>query len=358
MMSGTWLLTWSPDGERLAAYVRNGAAIVVFSPDGKIRHEIPRYNMAPLNAADVLGFLSGHSQLLTGPAASNSDPDSLCAVDDVAFSILDADTGNVIHNVIGLNPGKAHPENIAFIAAISPDQRFVAIVYNVLNPSVDRRIGIYSTDSWQRIAAISIGEDKEFPRASAIAFSFDGKMLAIAYRDKFGRNNSVDIFEIDSWTLIHSIATFDDVTDHGVITAAVRFNYDGSMIAVILWGEGGLSRYSRQVAQKDAEVSSPKGVSDVLRVFRISDGSRIATAGGFPSGSPAHKIDWSPISDLIAFLDSDGFLYFWSPTSSDPPQEVCQMARSTTAISFSPDGKMLSQGFADGVNLYEILDNR
>ncbi len=358
MVSGTWLLTWSPDGERLAAYVRNGAAIVVFSSDGKIRYEIPRQNMAPLNTADILGFLSGHSQLLTGPAASNSDPDNLHAVEDVAFSILNADDGDVIQNVIGWKPGRSHPENIAFKAAISPDQRFVAIVYNILHESADRRIGIYATDSWQRVAALSIGENKDSPRADTISFSRDGKMLAVAYSDRSGRNSSVDVFEANTWRLVQSITTFPEVTDQVLKTAAVRFNYDGSMIAVILRGAGGLSRYSGQIAEKDTPASWPKIVSQALRVFKISDGSRVATAGNFPSGSPAHKIDWSPISDVIAFLDMDGFLYFWRPTSGDPPHEECRMVRSTTAISFSPDGKTLSQGFADGINLYEILDNR
>jgi hypothetical protein len=121
MVSGTSNLTWSPDGERLAAYARNGQAIMIWSPDGKVQHEIPRYMRATPAAADVLGFLSGHSELLTGPAIS--DPTDLPAVDDVVFSIVDADTGRVTHNV-----AKSFLESLAW-RAISPDQRLVAVIH-------------------------------------------------------------------------------------------------------------------------------------------------------------------------------------------------------------------------------------
>jgi WD40 repeat protein len=80
----------------------------------------------------------------------------------------------------------------------------------------------------------------------------------------------------------------------------------------------------------------------------------IASAGGFSSGFEKHKMEWSPRDNFIEFLDLDGFLYLWNPTPGDPPQEKCQLPHSTTVVTFSPDGTLLSQGFADGVNLYEL----
>jgi WD40 repeat protein len=356
MVSGTSNLTWSPDGQRLAAYVRNGLAIMVWSPDGKVRHEIPRYNSAGLTSANVLGFLSGHSQLLTGPAAS--DAANTRAVEDVAFSVLDAETGKVVHNVVGLNPGKSFRENIAWKAAISPDQRLVAVVYNVTyDQSADRRIGVYSTDGWQRIAAIPFGDNQELPRADAINFSPDGKMLAVAYRNRFGTNNHVDIFHVDSWTLRQSIKTFPEAPPKALLsTAAVSFNPDGSMISVILFGGGVYWKYPNgSPAPKGAGTLIQTDVPEPLRVFKISDGRSISSAGGFAGGLEEHKMEWSSVENFVQFLDLDGFLYFWNPLSGDPPHEVCQLDRTTTAISFSPNGKMLGQGFADGANLYEIL---
>jgi len=359
LVSGTSNLTWSPDGERLAAYVRNGLAIMIWSPDGAVQHEIPRYNKAGLTSANVLGFLSGHSQLLTGPAASDSA--NVLAVEDVAFSVVDAETGSVIHNVVGPNPGKSSRENIVSQAAISPNQRLVAVIYNVVfDQSADRRIGIYSTDDWQRIAAIPFGQEGEASRASAIAFSPDGTMLAVAYRDKFGENNRVDIFNTGSWKLIQSIKAFPDAPPKALLlTVAVRFSHDGSKIAIIPSGGGLANRYPNgQVAPKGAGTLVPTDVPEPLRVFSTSDGSRIASGGGFVGGGRAQAFDWSPTTNFIEFLDVYKDLYLWDPTTGDPPQKKCEFVETTTAALLSPDGKLLAQGFAGGVNLYEMLDNR
>lgn len=354
MQSGTGKLTWSPDGERLAVYVRNGFAITVWSPDGKIQNEIPRYNFSPYASDNVLGFLAGHSRLLTGQAAPSQE--EARAFEDVAFSILDAETGKIIHNVVGTNPGDSFRENIATKAAVSPDQRLVAVVYNVIyGEKVDRRIGVYSTDDWRRVAAVSFGD--ESPKADAIAFSPDGKMFAVGYRGKFGDNNRVDIFDVVTWTLIRSIETFPDAPRGALAsTDAVRFSHDGSMIAVMLGGGGSYWKYpDGRSAPKGKGTLFQTPTPEPLRVFRIVDGSRIASAGGFAGGFQEHKIEWSPIGNFLEFLDLHGLLYFWDPLSSDPPRERCQFTRSTTAVSFSPDGRLLSQSFAEGVNLYEVI---
>lgn len=358
MQSGTWKLIWSPDGERLAAYVRNGFAITVWSPDGKIQYEIPRYNFAAYSSNGVLGFLAGHSRLLTGQAAPSQEEAS--AFEDVAFSILDAETGKIIHNVVGTNPGDSFRENIAWKAAVSPDQRLVAVVYNVIyGEKVDRRIGVYSTDDWRRVAAVSFGEgDDEHPQASAIAFSPDGKMFAVGYENRFGNDRRVDIFDVETWILIRSIKTFPDAPRGALAsTVAVRFNRDGSMIAVILHGGGLTRRYPNgQVAPKEDGTLRETLLPEPLRVFRVSDGTRVASLGGFVGGNDEHKIDWSPTRNYIEFLDVYNTMYFWDPLSGNPPHERCQFTGSTTAVSFSPDGKLLSQGFAKGVNLYEIIE--
>ena len=68
-------MTVSPDGERLAAYVHFGVGIIVLSPDGKYVKEIHRYSNFGLGAR-VLAFVSGHTQLVTSPAAeTNSQED-------------------------------------------------------------------------------------------------------------------------------------------------------------------------------------------------------------------------------------------------------------------------------------------
>jgi hypothetical protein len=102
----------------------------------------------------------------------------------------------------------------------------------------------------------------------------------------------------------------------------------------------------------------PTNIPEPLHVFRISDGVRLASAGGYFGAGNAHAFDWSPIASLIEFLDAYPDWYLWNPVSGDPPRKECEFVRTTTAALLSTDGKLLSQGFRDGVNLYEVRDSR
>jgi WD40 repeat protein len=220
---------------------------------------------------------------------------------------------------------------------------------------IDRRIGIYSTDNWQRIAALRFGDDLS-RRADAIDFSPDGKLLTIAYEDKRGGIDArIDLFSADTCKRIRSIKTFQELQNQSLTTAALTFSPDGSMIAIILIGAGAAWEYPNgQVAPRGVGCLTPTAVPESLHVFKVSDGSRVASVGGLGSGFEQHKFEWSPKNNFIEFLDVYEDTYFWDTLSHDPPQEKCQLPRSMTVVTFSPDGNLLSQGFADGVNLYEL----
>jgi len=355
-VSGTGNLVWSPDGERLAAYARNAYSVMVWSPDGKIERELPRAIGEAWNRDGVLGFLSAHDRLLTGPALLHEDP----RVHDVAFSVLDAETGKVLRQVVGPTPGGPFQLNLADKGLVSPDQRFVAVAYQYFgDANQEPRIGVFATDDWRRVALLSVGEPgDDGDRRKAIAFSPDGKLFAIGYTNKVGSNIRADIFDTESWRLIRTIRAFPDIPKGEIYSVKdVMFSGDGSMIAVFL-DRGG-------VYWKDANgKSAPKGegtmfkwgITEPLRVFKTSDGSLVASAGGFAASLNLHEITWSPEISLIAFLDQDNYLYFWNPISGDAPREMCRLFRSTSSIAFSPDGKLFGQGFGDGVNLYEVID--
>jgi WD40 repeat protein len=355
VVSGTSRLAWSPDGQRLAAYTRNGAAVEIWSPDGQIQRELPRYNNAALTESNVLGFLSGHRQILVGPSANDSS--NLTPSPDIAMSVLDAETGAVVRNIPGLKPHGRWQENIVSQVAISPDQKFVAAIYfTMFDRSIERRIGIYSTDDWRLITKVSFGDPNEPPQARAIAFSPDGKILAIAYEDDRARNKNIDLVEVGSWRVIRTIKAFSDATTCCLLIAAVNFNRDGSMVSVISSGGGKSWRYpDGRVAPEGVGVLADTGNPSPLQVFRVSDGVEVASFGNFTGGNAADLIAWSPRQDFIAFLDAYNVLYFWDPITNDVTKER-RLARSTTSILFSPDGAMIAQGFGDGVNLYEVVN--
>jgi hypothetical protein len=98
-------------------------------------------------------------------------------------------------------------------------------------------------------------------------------------------------------------------------------------------GGGLANRYPNgQIAPKGAGTPMPTNIPEPLRVFRISDGAHLASAGGYFGAGNAHGFDWSPIRSLIGFLDAYPDLYLWDPqailrvrnvSSSERRQQFC-----------------------------------
>jgi WD40 repeat protein len=325
--------------------------IITWSPDGKDQREFPRYTNFGLDAY-LLGFVAGHSQIIVSPTARAKDPDEEERVQQNAFSVVDAETGNILRDVPGPNPGKTFRENIAHHLSVSSDQRLAAVIYNRY---AGRSIGIYSTLGWERIAVIDLGDSKQTPDPQAITFSPDGKNLAVAHGD----NSHVDIFEVGSWKMLRSIEAFPETPPpmHVLSLGAIAFNSNGSMIAVASRSGGAHRKYtdgtSAPIGKGDLVEEFPR---DPLRVFRVDDGSLVASTGGFPGGlADEYKLAWSPTGQFIAFLDTDRNLRLWNPKYPSPPAIVLKLEHSAGGIAFSPDGSQLAVSFADGVKIFDVI---
>lgn len=348
--SGTSRLTWSPDGERLAAYIRSGLAIMTWSPDGKYQHEFPRYASFGLDS-HLLGFLSGHSEIVTSPAAERRDSEEEEKVTQNAFSVMDPATGKVLRGVPGPNPGKTFRENIAQHQAFSPDQQLLAVIYH---PYAGRSIGVYSTRDWQRVAAVDIGYNNTFLNPRALAFSPDGKKLAVARGD----NSRVDIFEVGSWNLLRSIEAFPETSlpKHIILLGAVTFSPDGTMLAVASRTGGVYWQYPDGSPAPEGKGNAIRHFPyDPLRVFRVDNGSFVASAAEFAASFDENKLAWSPATGFLAFLDSYRQLRLWSPTHPSPPKIALKLERTTTGLAFSPNGAQLATNFADGVKIFDVI---
>jgi WD40 repeat protein len=344
--SGTYRLAWSPDGERLATYIRSGLAIMTWSPDGKYQYEFPRYGFGP--TAYALGFLSGHSQLITSPAGQDNSPDEQQAAEQNAFSVMDPTTGKVLRGVPGPNPGKTFRENEAHQLAISSDRHLVAAIYP---PSAGRSIGVYSTRDWLRVAVIDLDDDSGI-EALALAFSPDSRRLAIAH----GKKGRVDIFEVGSWTLLRTIEAFPEQPVKFVFLRALAFSSDGSMIAVGS-GSGGIYwQYSNGSPAPEGRGNPIRQFPyDPLRVFRVDDGSFVASAAEFAASFNDNGLAWSPASGFLAFVDSYRQLRLWSPTHSGPPTIAVKHERNMGGLAFSPDGAQLAINFLNGVMIFDVI---
>jgi WD40 repeat protein len=351
--SGTFGLTWSRDGERLAAYIRNGLAIMLWSPDGKYQHEIPRYNNAGLDSY-VLAFLFGSSQLIASPAADSNSRDDRHKVVDQSISILDPETGKVLRTIAGPKPGKNSSSNIAINIAISPDERLAALVHRSF---ADLRIEIYTTADWQLAARVDLGDENLSTEARAIAFSPDGKMLALQH----GLRGRIKLFEVGSWKLLRSFDAFpEDPPRYTVATSGVlAFSPDGTLLAVASNGGGSWWMYpDGTIAPKGRGEFKTYFPAEPLRIYRVADGERVASLGSFPGGIHSGELAWSPNGNYLGFLDSVGDIRLWDPSRPGNSAAVASMGRHSRTLLFSRDGSQLAANFEAGVKIFDIITAR
>jgi WD40 repeat protein len=158
--------------------------------------------------------------------------------------------------------------------------------------------------------------------------------------------------------LLRSIETFPETPPplHVLSLGVIAFSSDGEMIAVGSRSGGIHRKYSDG---KPAPIGKGEPIEefprDPLRVFRVSDGSLVASSGEFPGGfDDEYKLAWSPTSHFIAFLDADRQLRLWNPRQSAPPTTALKLERRAGGIVFSPDGKQLAINFADGVKIFNV----
>lgn len=347
---GTSQLTWSEDGQRLAAYVRSGLAVKIWSADGLYQFEFPRHARFGPNAS-LLGFVSGHDQLIISPSANSNDLEEIENVEQCAFSIVDAATGKVIRNVPGPNPGKTFRENMAQHQAISPNQELLAIAYHSY---AGDRIDVYETRDWQRVASLHNDPQPGVAR-QFLAFSRDSTKLAVAN----GFNKRVEIFEVGTWRLLQSIEPFPEKPPpmNALVLTALAFSPDGSKIAVGAFGGGTWKQSAGDKRTADGPGTSvEKFPRDPLRVYRIDDGGLVASASGFPSGfTDEHTLAWLPGSDVLAFIDARRQLLLWSPLQQTPPTAVLPFKSQPGRLVLSPDGTHLAVNFAEGVKIFEMV---
>jgi DNA-binding beta-propeller fold protein YncE len=269
-------------------------------------------------------------------------------LEDKAFSVLDAETGKVLQNVPGPHPGGRAPDNEANDLAISPDERFVAVICGR-----ETQVNIYSTVDWKQVATLDVHTGD-----NGLVFSPDGRALAV-----FGRYDSrIKFFDVGSWTLSGSLIVYPASSPAiGVVRlGAIAFSPDGAMIAVGASSGGSWWIYPNSLIRLPGsgtwKVEFP---ADALRVYRISDGKLITSLGSFPGGVTSHGLVWSPNGEYIAFQDGRGDIRFWNPFRPGLSVNVARKGvLPLPSIQFSTDGTQLAADSWDGLNVFVVVSPR
>lgn len=343
--SGTRQLTRSADGQRLASYGETG--IAVWSPDGKYQKVLRLYqNFVTWN---FLHYLSGHRLLISSPVAEANSAEERDKLADVAFSIVDAETGKVVQNIPGPHPGEGAPKNTAIELALTPDERLVAVI----SGHVQSQINVYSTDNWQQVATIDLraGATRSALEPRVLTFSPDGETLAV-----LDLSNRIKFFKTKSWSPSGSLLTYPD---RSPLLGALAFSPDGTLIAVGSSSGGSWWIYPdsfiRLPGSGTLKVEFP---SDPLRVYSVSDGKLIASLGSFPGGLADHGLIWSPNGEYLAFQDGRGDIRFWDSFRPGLSVNVARASKSYSNLLFSNDGSQLAATFPDGLKVFDVVAPR
>ncbi|WP_428488269.1 WD40 repeat domain-containing protein [Rhodopila sp.] len=328
----TFGVTWSSDSKQIASYSNWGNLITVWNENGSILKEIPREG--DHYTGNALAFVRGNTQLAARPVSYRNGGD--------AVNVYDITTGNVVDRLPGPGrPDQWQPVNAARVLASSPNESLLAVIFG---RAEYHPVALYSTSDWHKVADIGAPLETKAYIAGALAFSQDGRLLAIA------SPKDVQVFDIEAKTTIQTIKALNSADD-GCCIEHVAFNKDSSQIAITN-SSGGTVCCCTPGCLDSKRCCTIKPNTGPIRVFRVADGAGIVTYP-FPV-SDIFDMRWSPDGRFIAFI-TPGTLYLWSPSH---PQEQSKISLNPDSISlaFAPDGRHLAVNDSQYVTIFKVID--
>jgi WD40 repeat protein len=159
--------------------------------------------------------------------------------------------------------------------------------------------------------------DWDGERANQVAFSPDGKLLAVA------SSVGIHLYDTQSLSLVLFIPSETWVR-------SLAFSPDGNLLA------GGSYDHS-------------------VRLWRTTNGTLVRTLPG--ATDQVHSVAFSPNGQLLAAAADDDALRIWHVPDGSLLKTIRQGAQGVRAVTFSPDGTMLASGGSDGiVRLWRVAD--
>jgi WD40 repeat protein len=233
-------------------------------------------------------------------------------------------------------------------AAIAPDGRRAA------STDTDRSVYVWDIPSGRLVRKCT--PDKQGTHVSVVAFSPDGKRLAVA------TDPEVLLWDLAAGKVVRRWAQPDQMW-------SVAFSPDGKVLA---WGTGDSKvRLADLDGEKVRELKGHEG-----RVFGLAfspDGKRLASGGWedkavvlweLASGRVLHKLDghggvssvqFAPGGATLASCGEDGLIHLWDAASGKERGCLKGHGPFVRNLSFSADGKLLlSAGYDHTVRLWDV----
>ena len=331
-------LLWTSDGTKLAAYSRLSGAdllgvhipspfgnlITIWDAEGQLIRQIRRPQPF-FETLDTFAFVAGNTQIAAPPSIMSND---------LAFSVFDIATGEVVHEVAGAYPGKPRNINAAKGLVASPDQSILAVT---LGRARAQPGALYSTRDWSKLADLADAPKNAAEDPIALAFSNDGSFLGVGRPD-----SNVLIYDVSSRQVLRRIDAFPDIYGG---TSSIAFSPDGSMIAV---GTNGVARHKPPSGR--TQTVSPE---HPVRVFNARGGGPVAVCP-----EPLYTTDglaWSTDSRFVLYITRYRKLHIWDPFAPEPSERTIDLGRAgSDSLALSPDGGTLAVGVGHNVRIFRI----
>ena len=360
-------LAFSPDGTRLATGGNNHAArlwdantgqelasfkghtseirAVAWSPDGKRLATGSADRTAKLwdaSTREELAALKGHFGEVWSVAFSPDGNAMATCSDDFTVRLWE------VARTLGLTTLKTNGrvDSVAF----SLDGRMLAAGGNT-----DSSVSVWDAITGRELAAL----DGHAGGVSSVAFSPDGKRLAMAY--------------VDHTAKLWDVATGQELTTlrgHSDRVLAVMFSPDGQRLATgscdhqaKLWDTAtgheitALKGHTNLVF---AVAFSPNGntlatgsYDHTAKLWDVATGRELATFKGHLK--PLLSLAFSPDGKTLATGSADGTVKLWQVSTGQELATFTGHAGHVKAVAFSPDGKRLATGSGEGlVRLWDV----
>jgi WD40 repeat protein len=328
---------WSSDGTKLAAYSFDPGAglpgvvrvpsdsarlIMVWNADGTVFRELRR-SQPFINGEETFAFVAGDKQIVAPP---------LLDVYDLVLSVFDVAAGKIVHDVHE-DPARNRYRVAKLVA--SPDQSILAVTFGSAEA---RQVALYSTGNWSKLADLPESPKAFNEQPGALAFSGDGKFLAVCRLD-----GVVLIYDLSSRRVVQRINSFPDIGVGGAPTIA--FSADGTMIAV---GSNELEVLHHLPNGGDEMIPAKNPV----RLFHVKDASTVAVYSEPFLGVGA--LAWSPDGRLVAFITGSRVLHLWNPFQPKISEWTKDLDDYAFSLAFSPDGRNLAADVGRNVKVFSV----
>lgn len=191
----------------------------------------------------------------------------------------------------------------AEVVSVAPAGNLIAAICS------DHVVRVWSTRSAELLRSL---EESGTP-PSAVQFSADGQMLAVAYEIIQYEKGAIKIFDVHSWKVQHDLASF--------YVGALTFSPDSRRLA----------------SAGDSEID----------VWDLTTHKKVATMSPPFGGSTA--LSFSPDGKLVATADGDGFIRVYDANTGSLRGTPTEFLLESFSLAFSPDGKSILAGGADKV---------